>query len=68
MLKKEAADDVQHKIPTLNPSRSAILNDIRRNLKRSKAMAKKREEEERMLLEGKTLEQITKSKVNQKEE
>lgn len=68
MLKKEAADDVQHKIPTLNPSRSAILNDIKRSLKRSKAMAIKREEEDRLLKEGKTLEKITKSKINQEKE
>jgi hypothetical protein len=39
-LQKEAADDIKHKIPTLNPTRSVILNDIKRRLRRSKTMEK----------------------------
>ena len=67
-LKKEAAEDVKHKLPTLNPSRSAILNDIKRSVRRSQAMARKREEEQRMIEEGKTKEQIDEARKKEKEE
>ena len=40
-LQKEAAEDVKYRPPTLNPGRSAILNDIKRKFRRSQAMAKK---------------------------